>query len=195
MFELPTPSPHLPPVNPHEHYLSAEADEVIDYLEKMKTMTKTKYNEAKTRIEDNAYAIKSTLDKEHESAKVELSIYKQRVDRNSEKLDQNIQELTDYTMTQQTRVQDALDSLKRGDSTDLVAIRESSNDLAELEILTSKLEKDVDQYKKQTPKSYIGSSTKDIVTQDLQAILTVSNYTCSGLDETDYVTVNPLTEF
>lgn len=161
----------------------------------MKTMTKTKYNEAKTRIEDNAYAIKSTLDKEHESAKVELSIYKQRVDRNSEKLDQSIQELIDHTMTQQTRVQDALDSLKRGDSTGLVAIRESSNDLAELEILTSKLEKDVDQYKKQTPKSYIGSSTKDIVTQDLQAILTVSNYTCSGLDETDYVTVNPLTEF
>ena len=191
MFQ-PPPTAASPSHPPLKQLLSEEVDEAIEYLEKMKTNAKTKYNEAKTRIEDCAYEIDITLDREHENAKRSLSAYKQKVGRSSDKLDSYIHELVERTTAQQAAVQDALNRLKCGDSTGLVTIKESSNDLLELEKLTNNIEKNLERYKRHTPRSYIGSSTKDTVTQDLQAILIINSYTCTELDENEYQTVDDL---
>ncbi|XP_019854791.1 PREDICTED: uncharacterized protein LOC109583774 [Amphimedon queenslandica] len=179
-----------PPSQPHPSLLqldSTETDELMDYLKKMKTMTIAKYNEAKTNIEGHSYNIESTLETEHDIAKRELSNYKQRVERSSDKLERNIQELKEKTTEQQAVVKDAISRLKQGDSTRLVAIKETSDEILELEKLTHSLEKNLERYKRHTPKSYISSATKDIVIQDLQEILSVGSTTCSELDESEYM--------
>ncbi|XP_019854790.1 PREDICTED: uncharacterized protein LOC109583773 [Amphimedon queenslandica] len=179
-----------PPSQPHPPLLqldSTETDELMDYLKKMKTMTRAKYNEAKTNIEGRWYDIESTLEREHDNATRELSNYKQRVERSSDKLERNIQELKEKTTDQQAVVKDAISKLKQGDSTRLVAIKETSDEILELEKLTHSLEKNLERYKRHTPKPYISSATKDTVIQDLQEILSVGSTTCSELDESEYM--------
>lgn len=159
----------------------------MEYLKKMKTMTNAKYNEAKTSIEECSYNIESTLETEHDIATRELSNYKQRVERSSDKLERNIQELKERTTAQQAAVKDAISRLKQGDSTRLVAIQETADEILELEKLTHSLDKNLERYKRHTPKPYISSATKDIVVQDLQEILSVGSTTCSELDENEYM--------
>ena len=181
MFEPPSqPYPPLIQLN------STETDEMVEYLKKMKTMTIAKYNEAKTNIEGCSYNIESMLETEHDNARRELSNYKQRVQRSSDKLERSIQELRERTTGQQTVVEDAISRLKQGDSTRLVAIKETSDEIIELEKLTHSLEKNLERYKRHTPKPYISSATRDTVIQDLQQILSVGSTACTEPDESEY---------
>lgn len=161
-----------------------QEDTMNDYFEKMEIKTETKYTEVKAKIKDSTDEIDGRLEREYQTAKKKLTLYKQQSDSYSEKLDVDLQKLIERTTTQQTAAKDALKRLKCGDFTGLAAVHELSNEQQELEKITSKLEKEIERYKRFAPKPQINAST---VTKELQATITVSTYTSTSLDDYDYI--------
>lgn len=162
----------------------------LEYLNKMKTKAKTEYNAAQRNIDDCHYDIQRALDSEHEETKKIHTSMKLKVERNCDKLERDIQDLIEQTAAHQRNVQEAINRLKRGDCTGLATIKESSNEIVDLERLKIRTEKSIERHKRSVPQRYIGAATIDNVIQDLQAILITNSYRYSTLDDNEYKNIN-----
>lgn len=169
------------------NFVLPEIDEEkrVEYLKKLKSKAKKKYNAAQRDIEDCHFDIHRALDSEHEKAKRLLSSYKQRFEKSGDKLERDIQDMIETTTAHQKKVQDAISRLRRGDCSGLATVKESSSDIVDLERLKRRTDKSLERYKRNTHKTYTRASIQDNVTEELQDILIIKTQVCTNVDIDD----------